>query len=275
MFLRLLFLAFSFPLWALAVEVVVSLPPQKYFVQKIGGELVEVTVMVPVGADPHGYSPKPAQMAALSDALLYFSLEAPFEKRWLEKLEAQSRSMKVVDTSEGVERIGREHHHDEHDHGHHDEHGDGDEHDHGHTHGGTNPHIWTSPLAVAVQARNIALALMEADPEHKETYQANYQAFTRELAALDRELAALFDSLPGNRTFLVFHPSWSYLARDYGLTELSIETDGKEPGPKTLGKIITRAKEAGVGAVFIQRGFSKRTAGAVAAPLLCILLLAQ
>lgn len=110
----------------------------------------------------------------------------------------------------------------------------------------------------------MAAALMEADPEHGELYQANYRAFAGELAALDRELAALFDPLPGSRTFLVFHPAWAYLARAYGLEELAIETDGKEPGPRTLGAIITRAKEEGVTAVFIQPGFSRRTAQTVA-----------
>ena len=253
--LLLLLVLFSAALYG-KVAVAVSLPPQKYFAEKVGGELVEVLVMVPAGADPHTYAPRPRQMAELSRAELYFALGAPFEEAWLEKLAAQNRKMSVVDTGEGVARLPMV---EEHDHGHHEH-----EEEHGHRHGTTDPHIWNAPLPVAIQAQNMAEALAKADPAHKETYRANYRAFLEELTGLDRQLATLFDGVRGPKSFLVFHPAWGYLADGYGLEEVAIESGGKEPGPRELARLIDRAREEKVRAVFIQPGFSKKTAQTIA-----------
>ncbi len=242
------------------LSVFVSILPQQYMVEQIGKDKVKVRVMVRPGASPATYEPKPAQMAALSRARLYFSIGVPFETFWLDKIAATNPQMKLIHTDQGIRKLpmAASHHHDE---AHPGEAGRAKEAEHGHS--GLDPHIWTSPDLVRVQARTILEALIAQDPENKDFYTVNHADFSQKLAALDRELKALFKGKSGTR-FMVFHPSWGYFARDYGLDMIPIEIEGKDPKPAQLSELIRHARENDIRVLFVQPQFSTKSAELIA-----------
>lgn len=255
------------------VSVVVSVIPQKTFVEAIGGDRVKVMAMVAPGASPATYEPKARQMAELAGADVYFSIGVPFERAWLARFRGAAPEMKVVDSAESFRRMAmaaHDHGHDDHgheDHGHegHEHEGHGHE-DHGHDdHAGEilDPHVWLSPTLVRLQAQVIRDTLIDLDPDHAADYHAGYRAFAAQVNEVDQAVLAALEGV-ARRRFMVFHPSWGYFARDYGLTQVPIEAEGKEPGPRALADLIARAKAEGIGAVFIQPQFSRSSAEAIA-----------
>jgi len=235
------------------MTVFVSIMPQKYFVQQISMGQVDVRVMVPPGASPASYAPKPRQMAALSNAAIYFAVGVPFEGAWLARIAAANPKMIVVHTDEGIEKSAMAAHH------HHDGHHNGG----GHHNGALDPHIWLSPPLVLSQARTILSALQKADPTHRDAYAKNHAVFASKVTALDRELRSALADRRGLR-FMVFHPSWGYFARAYGLIQVPIEIEGKEPKPAQLAFLIQEAREHGIQVVFVQPQFSAKSAALVA-----------
>ena len=236
------------------LQVTVSIVPQAYFVERIGGEHVAVQVMVEPGQSPHTYEPKPEQLVALSQSNVYFSIGVSFEDAWLERIAAASPGMLLVDTAAGIERRPIEAH----------DHGDDDD-DHEEDHEGENldPHIWLSPRLVRIQARHMADALAELDPEHAQEYRDNLVAFEAEIDALDAEIRQQLAGLTSVK-FLVFHPSWGYFADEYGLEQVAIEVGGQEPSAAELAQLITMAREEGIRVVFAQPEFSTRSAEVIA-----------
>jgi zinc transport system substrate-binding protein len=234
------------------LAVFVSIAPQKYFVHQIGQERVDVQVMVPPGASPATYEPKPRQMAALSKTAIYFAIGVPFEKNWLKKIAAANPNMQVVHTDHGIQKIPMSVHHHEAEHH--------SEKDH---HGEPDPHIWLSPTLVMIQARTIRDALQEIDPAYHSVYETNYEAFVATLAALDAELRNMFADKQGSQ-FMVFHPSWGYFAHTYGLKQVAVEIEGKEPKPAQLKELIEHARENEIKIIFVQPQFSSKSAKLVA-----------
>ncbi len=240
------------------IPIYVSIVPQKYFVQQIGRDLVEVHVMVSPGASPATYEPKPRQMAGISRARAYFAVGVPFEERWLAKIAAANPRMTVVRTDRGIKKIpmaaghhfeaaGEEGRHEEHD----------------HAGQGQDPHIWLSPPLVKTQARHILLALKEMDPANGARFEQNYAAFMREVDDLDARLRQSLDQWK-DRRFLVFHPSWGYFAQAYGLKMSAIEVEGKAPKPAQLKALIEHARKEGIKVVFVQPQFSTKSAALIA-----------
>jgi len=232
-----------------ALNVTVSILPQKFFVEKIGGDRVKVEVMVPSGAYPASYEPKPAQMVSLKRAKLYFSIGVPFEKAWLPRFRSANPGLRVVDTSEDIETIfmkSRHFHRGEKS-----------------PHSQNDPHIWLSPPLVKKQAKTIMEALVKLDPTAKDLYEKNYLGFVDEIEKLDKYLKQLFEGKKGAR-FLVFHPSWGYFARAYGLEQISMEIEGKNPGPMDVERLIRIAREQKIRAVFVQPQVSARSASVIA-----------
>lgn len=217
------------------IAVVVTIPPQQEFVERVGGDHVRVILLVPPGADPHTYEPAPAVLAAVAEADLYAMVGSgiEFEIAWGEKIAALNPDMTVVNCSQGVEFIA------------------------------ADPHIWTSPRNAKVMVENIRDGLIEADPENAEDYRRNAAAYLDDLDALDAEISALIAG-SGVRVVLVDHPSWAYLARDYGFEEVAIESEGKEPSPKRIEHLIRLAEEEGVRVVFASPEHSTRSAGVIA-----------
>ena len=237
------------------LTVFVSIPPQKYFLQQIGKQRVDVEVMVPPGASPATYEPKPRQMAAISRTQIYFAIGVPFEKIWLKKIAAANPAMQVVHTDHGIQKILMAANHTESK----DRRGKGHQ-DH---HGELDPHIWLSPTLVMIQARTILNALVGIDPDHRAMYAANTEEFVSKLAALDADLKNTFAGKQGFQ-FMVFHPSWGYFARNYGLQQVPVEIEGKDPKPAQLKKLIEYAQKKHINIIFVQPQFSSRSAELVA-----------
>ena len=225
------------------INVFVSIVPQKYFAEKIGGTLVNVSVMVQPGASPATYEPKPRQMVALSNAKIYFAIGVPFEKQWLKKIAAANSKMLIVHTQEGVEKKPMR----------------ADK-----PKGIKDPHIWISPPLVIIQARNMLNALVAIDPDRKAVYEAGYQKFVIEIEKLDAELKVIFSGKGKGAEFMVFHPAWGYFANAYGLTQIPVEIEGKEPKPADLQRLVKYAKERGIKVIFVQPQFSVANANVIA-----------
>ena len=255
--LGLLITSFSGNVSAASFDVFVSILPQKYFVQKLGGEYVHVMVMVSPGASPATYEPRPGQMVALSRAKAYFSIGVPFARTWLTRIKGLYKGLPIIRTEKGIEKEplfnawakgllkGRKN-------------------PPASAHSGLDPHIWTSPALVMLQARTIMEGLSWVDPSHTADYEANYRRFIKELVDLDLEIRdTLLPRLRG-KTFLVFHPSWGYFARTYGLRQIAIEREGRGPGPRYLEKLIGFARKNRVRAIFIQPQFSRKSAQIIA-----------
>ena len=251
--------AFSIPPTVFAAKklnVAASILPQKYFIKKIGGDRVNVSVMVLPGANPATYEPKPRQMVNLAQAEIYFAIGVPFEANWLPKFSKTNPDMTIVATQSGITKIpmkagGHRHHETEHDH-------------ETISAGAKDPHIWLSPPLVMVQAKNILDGLVKADPESRMAYQANYKAFLDELKSLDMEIRRIFQATGQNARFMVYHPSWGYFAQSYGLEQIPIELEGKKPSPRKLLQLIKEARKDGIKVIFVQPQFSEKSAETIA-----------
>lgn len=256
------------------LPVFVSIVPQKYFVDQIGKDLVDVQVMVEPGASPATYEPKARQMVALAKSKLYFAVGVPFENVWLKRIAGANKHMRVVHTDEGIQKIAMAaHHHPEEEGGHHDARGHEDHRDAHHEKDGLDedhyenigldPHIWLSPSLVKIQGATVLKALQELDPAHSSLYDENYKVFVESIDKLDAELKQFFSDKKGTQ-FMVFHPSWGYFAQEYGLKQVPIEVEGKDPKPAQLRELIEHAREDGIKVIFVQPQFSTKSAKLVA-----------
>ena len=238
------------------MPVAVSIMPQRYFVEKIGGNFVEVEVMVPPGATPEQYEPKPRQMSALSRSRIYFACGVPFETIWLPKMVSANEKIVVIHTEKDINKRAIENHSD---------HGEGGKPPGGHAHGELgDPHVWLSPPLVILQARAIFEALAANDPRNRSSYEVNYKTFVSELVDLDLHLSSLFAAVARPGLFMVFHPAWGYFADSYGLRQVPVEIEGKEPKARELDEFIKLARELGVKAIFVQPQYSPKSAQIVA-----------
>ncbi|CAA6807633.1 MAG: Zinc ABC transporter, periplasmic-binding protein ZnuA [uncultured Sulfurovum sp.] len=135
---------------------------------------------------------------------------------------------------------------------------------HHHHHGGVDPHTWTAPSNVKIMAKNIYNTFVKLDTENASYYKENYENFLEEIEQTDKTIKEILTALPLGSQFMVFHPSWGYFAKEYGLTQLSVEVDGKEPKPKMLQRIIKEARQQGIKAIFTQQEFSDKSAKTIA-----------
>jgi len=214
-------------------QITVSILPQRFFVKKIAGNLVKVQVMVPPGFNPATYEPSPDQLKHVNHSRIYFATGVPFEKAWLPKLTSIKPNILVKHTEKG-------------------------------SNGKPDPHIWLSPRLVKKQVRIIAKTLIEEDPNHKNTYQKRLAKFERELDELDNKISQLFQKKEGGREFLVFHPAWGHFASTYGLKQIAVEKEGKEPSAKDMATLLTYVKGRGLKTIFVQPQVSERSAMSIA-----------
>ncbi|MDX9895513.1 metal ABC transporter solute-binding protein, Zn/Mn family [Desulfofustis limnaeus] len=239
--------------------VFVSIAPQKFFVQQISGDLLQVEVLVPPGASPHTYEPKPSQMKALSTAAAYFAIGVDFERIWLDRLAGVNPRMRIVHTDAGIEKRPMVEHRDDEldvERAHHSP----SAHDDNHAHEeGLDPHIWLAPELVTHQAATIAAALSELFPDQAGAFAAGLASLQTQIDALDRELRTLLTDKQGLE-FIVFHPSWGYFARSYGLVQVPVEVSGKNPKPTQLRTLIEHARRHGIRVVFAQPQLSTKSA---------------
>lgn len=240
------------------LAIAVSIAPQAWLVERIGGERVEVHTMVRPGESPATYQPADVQVTEVMRSAAYFRIGVPFENgAWFRSIR-QSRKLPVVDFRDGIELRRMEAHvHCDHDHAHgHEETAE--------TEGwGDDPHIWLSPRLLRIQARTVADALGDLDPDHRGDFELALESVDRELQELDAELRLRLEPVAG-RVFLVFHPAWGYFSDEYGLKQIAVEIEGKEPGDADLTRLQQEAREAGASVLFVQRQISARSVQAVA-----------
>lgn len=237
------------------IKVFVSILPQAYFVERVGGDRVDVSVMVGPGQSPVTYEPMPRQMVELGKAKLFFRIGVPFEDVWMDRVSRAHPEIKMIDTRRGIQLLPMKAHHRHED----TQPAEG-------RRGRKDPHIWLSLKLAKIQAKNICDVLISVDAVCGEYYLKNLKAFHDDLDKLDVEIAQNLKGL-GARKFMVFHPAWGYFARDYGLDQITVEIVGKDPGAKELANLIEEAKNDGIKIIFVQKQFSEKSAEAIAAAI--------
>ncbi len=233
----------------LRLKTFVGIPPQSFFVERIGGDGVSVEVLVGPGRDPHTFEPTPKQMMALTQADLYFGIGFPFEEQILKKVQGSNPNFVMINTDSGIQRrvLGEQ----------------------GHAEyevrnrGEPDPHIWLGISEIKIQSKNIFKGLAEADPNNIEIYRRNLDAFLQDLDTVHEHLKERFAPYWG-RPFFVFHPDFGYFADTYGLLQIPIEIGGKSPTPKQIEMLISEAKKEGVKIIFAEPQFDRRSAETVA-----------
>jgi zinc transport system substrate-binding protein len=223
--------------------VAVTLVPYADFVRQVGGDKVDVTVMVPSRASPHSYEPTASQMMELSEAELYVQAGSgiEFENAWMDNLIDQNPDMLLVNGSDGIDLITST---------------DPDE-------PGMDPHVWTSPVNAKIIAQNICDGLIAVDPDNTAYYEGNRDSYLSELDTLDAYIDDKFEGY-AVRYFLIYHPSFGYFSEDYDLNQLSIEFEGKEPTPQGIQECIDLAEQYNLNYVFIEPQYSLQYAQTIA-----------
>jgi zinc transport system substrate-binding protein len=219
--------------------VLVSVAPQAFFVERLAGDEVRVVVLIPPGASPHAFEPTVAQVQAFERASLHFAVGHPgfgFEAAWVERLLDEHPDIRRASAAAGAELLP------------------------------DDPHLWLSPRVARSMAAELEPALAAVLPRSAERIAERRRALESEIDALDAEIGAELAPWRG-RAFLVLHPAWAYFARDYGLEQLAIEPEGKEPSARALAQLIERAREARIRTVFVDPQSSRREAEVVAGEL--------
>lgn len=219
----------------------VSILPQKYFVDQIAGNLLQVNVLVPPGSSPHNYEVLPSQMKDLSKSKIWLQVGLlTLEDALKGKLADINKNLAIVNSSEGIIPIAGAEHEAE-----------------GHEHSAIeafDPHIWLAPADVKIIAKNTLNALKAGFPSLSTAFDANYTLFITRIDSLssviDQKLAPM-----NNRNVLIFHPTLAYFARQFNLSQIALEFDGKEPSPKHMKEIVDLAHEQNIHVIFIQKEF--------------------
>jgi len=220
-----------------SIKVATTLAPLGEFVRAVGGEKVEVTVVVPPGAEPHTFEPTPSLMMDLAKADLYVMNGAGLEY-WIDNLLAANKEMVVVDSSQGIDLLQE-------------------------NVGEIDPHIWLSLRNGAVQVENICSGLIKVDMQNRDYYIKNRDDYLEKLNALDKELNRTFAGKK-MKMFIVQHPAWTYFARDYSLVQIPLMENEKEPGPKYLGVVIELARKNNISMIFVEPQFNPKSAEVIA-----------
>jgi len=228
----------------------VSILPQKYFIEQLAGDRVDVNVLIPPGASPATYEPSVSQLSHLDQSAMYMTIGyLGFELSWMDKIRSVNPTMEIISMSDGIQLIGG------------DEHGDNhvDHHSHGHQHEGVDPHIWMSARNAREMALNTANALCRLLPDDSLQIAVKLSALISELDTLDHYIGEILSGEEG-RSFMIYHPALSYFARDYQLKQLSLEWEGKTPSPSHMKELTDLGREQGITTIFIQLEFNKQNA---------------
>ena len=214
--------------------VTVTIEPLRYFVEQIAGDKVSVTTLVPKGSSPETYEPTAQQMVNMSQSALFVKVgNLGFERTWMEKLNTLTSHITIVDTSEGIEYVSAS------------------------ERGITDEHTWMSTKNALIIAHNIYLALTKVDSSSSVYYKERYDSLVASINKLNSIITQQLKSID-NRSFIIYHPALTYFAKDYSLTQLALEEDGREPSAASLAKLITNAKKLGTKLMFVQKEFDNR-----------------
>lgn len=220
------------------LKIIASITPVADFVEQIGGDKVEVTLMVPAGASPHTYEPTPSQMVFVSEADVFVKVGSgvDYEEIWMNDIMDMNRDMQLIDCSERIDVINED------------------------------PHIWTSPLNARQMVENIYNGLITLDSDNADYYQTNYENYVSELETLHSDILDILEGYE-NRHFLIYHPSFAYFASEYNLIQIPIEHQGKEPTPKVIQDCIDQAREHNLNYVYVAPQFATSYAESIAAEI--------
>jgi zinc transport system substrate-binding protein len=228
-----------------SIRAAVTLLPQAEMVRAVGGDRVDVMVIVPPGVEPHTYEPSAGTLITLQKTAVYFKIGnglMPFEDKLTEKVVALNPDILIVDTSDGVPLI----------------HGSDPD-----SPAGNDPHVWLSPANARIMVKNIAGGLIRIDPDNAAYYEDNAGQYIAKIDILDEKIKKEMNTTTG-RTIIVTHPAWSYFARDYAIEQVSIESEGKEPTARDIEAVVTIARQRNISVVYIEPQYSARSAEVIA-----------
>lgn len=229
--------------------ITVSIEPQCYFVEALAKDFFKIDCMVPRGSSPETYDPNPKQLVNLEKSAIYLRIGyIGYEQQWIDKLVSNAPHIEIFDISKGIDLITEP----------------GVDRPIDHNMSKIEPHLWCSPKNAYIIAKNTLDILTSFDRKHDKIYQARYDSLYKEINKVDADIRHELSKPGTDKAFAIYHPSLSYFARDYGLTQIAIEDHGKEPSPAELKDIIVRCKAAGVHTIFIQPEFDKHNAQIIA-----------
>jgi zinc transport system substrate-binding protein len=227
-------------------SVLTTIAPYAYVAKRVAGNTVNVETLVPPGMNLHTYEPSPKLVEAAINSDAWFRISEPFEKKIVQTIRERNPKQKIIDLQEGIDLLSP--------------------HDAielapciGHDHGSHDLHSWMSPKRFLQQAQKIANTLIALYPEYQELYEKNFNQLVLDLNSLDREIEEALEDFRGD-ALLVSHPAFGYYCADYGLIQLSVECEGKDPRPRDVEEIFAKAKKYQVRCVFLQQGFNNQGA---------------
>ena len=234
------------------IGVLVTIVPQIEMVDFIGGDYVDITVMIPKGQSPHSFEPTPDQMIKVAKATAYFKVGSgvEFETVHMHTIIEQNPDLLVYDCSNNItvvsfdEQYGQEHY---------------GEHDYE----GTDPHVWTSPVNFKKMAEVVLHGLIEIDSSYHEQFYANYEMYISKLNNLHVNVSNMLQPYRG-RSFMVYHPAWGYFGTIYSLKQIAVENEGQQPGPAGVAAIIQQAKDSNITVIFVAPQFDTSSALTIA-----------
>ncbi len=234
--------------------ITVSIPPFAYFVEAVAGDDFKVSIMLPPGADHHIWEPLPAQINALAGSEAFIiNGQLGFEQAWMGRFREINPDMKILDLSQNIDLIELNGTEEEEDHNGHES----------HLHGGPDPHYWMSPVSAYVIAEDVKNYLTQLNPASAQKYAAGLKALQNNIAQVDSILREELAGAPST-TFMIYHPALGYMARDYGLEQISFEDEGKSPSPARMKALIDIARDKGINIIFIQAEYELRNAESLA-----------
>lgn len=232
--------------YAQKIKVIASIVPLADFARHVGGDRIEVKLLLPPGASPHTYEPTPKAVQDITDAKIFVKIGAGLEF-WAEKTVKASGNKRliIVDSSKGIQLIRESHSHASHSH--------------------ADPHIWLNPVIASDIVTKIERALIEADPENAKIYEKNALLYREKLSQLDKEISDKIKTF-SIKEYVTFHPAWNYFSKRYGLRVAGVieELPGKEPSPKHVARIVREVKRIGSKVIFAEPQFNPKIAEAIA-----------
>lgn len=217
------------------VELYAGIPPIAFLAERLGGSFVRVRTIAGASMDPHTFEPTPRQVLALGKARAFFIVGLPFERVLAKRLQQSYPNLEVVDLAQYIQE-------------------------------GQDPHVWLSPQRLNGIAKTIASALVQMLPSKEQEVHKRLSLFLTEAESLEGEVKNMLAPYKG-RAFLVYHPAFGHFAENFGLRQLSIEEEGKEPTPKRLQAVVVQAKKEHIRIVIVQPRLDFREARLVAQAL--------
>lgn len=225
--------------------IAVSIEPQRHLVEAISGNDFDIVTVLDRGANPETFEPSMSKRLAVDNSIAYLTIGAfPFEDVLIN---SSNQDLKAINTAEGITPVYGTHEHSGSDHHHHADHGDAD------------PHVWTSTKNAKIIASNIAKTAAKINPDKAELYNSRLDSLCGLIDSIDNRIATKLADAP-SKSFVIWHPSLSYLARDFGLKQIAVGQESKEISPKQLREIIDRAVDDSVRVFFFQKEFDSRQA---------------